>query len=239
MKTLISQWRNLKRQKAYMLLCIVVYILFAVFDIKNNFFVRDLDAQIYRHIFQQFMLVFGNIVLTMCVLNEQFFIVYENMLRMYLKNEKRFYFALMLVLYGAAVIPFLLGQGLFLGLSLWMGSFISIKLWLVNLVIVTCEIFITINLSAALNLFLKKNMLVYVTYYLVLFTLMVTDNVYVALPLNMSILDTQGYYFSFGAPLWIGRLILLSVSTGGLYMGILFFLGKKHDERKEVRYENA
>lgn len=239
MKTIISQWRNLKRQKVYMLSCMVFYLFLAIFDNRNLFYLADLDAQMYRHIFQQFILVFGNILLTMCVLNEQFFIVYENMLKLYLKNEKRFYCSLMLVLYGAAVVPFLLGQGLFLGLSLWMGSFISIKLWLVNIVVVLCEILITLNLSAALNLFLKKNMLVYIAYYLVLFTMMVTDNVYVGLPLTMSILDSQGYYYTFSAPLWIGRLILLTISMGGVYMGIQFFLGNKHGEKKEVRYENA
>ena len=218
MKTFISQWHNLKRQKVYIRCCFVFYMLLAVADNRNFLLVADLEAQVYRHLFQQIILVFGNILLTMCVVNEQFFCVYDNLLSLYLKNEKRFFITLMLVLYGATVVPFILGQVLFLGLSLWMGSFISIKLWLVNLGIVLCEIVISLNLAVALNFLLKKDILVYVAYYLFIFTCMVTDNVYVALPLNMRVLDTQGYYYSFGAPLWIGRLIGLAVSIGGLSM---------------------
>lgn len=236
MKTIISQWNNLMRQKLYVILCIVLYIFLALYDNRNGFFIVDLDGQIYRHIFQQLVIVFANIILTMCVINEQFFIVYENMLKLYLKNEKQFYLYLMLMLYGATIIPFLIGQGLYLGLSMWMGNFISMKLWLVNIAVVMCEILITLNLSAALNLFLKKDILVYITYYLMVFTMMVTGNVYVTLPLTMSVLGTEGYYYSFDAPLWIGRCILLALSTGLVYTGAVFFLDKKHDEKIEKQF---
>lgn len=238
MKTIISQWCSLKRQKVYLFSCVILYIFLALFDNRNGFFVANLDAQIYRHIFQQLFIVFGNILFTMCVLNEQFFDVYENMLKLYLKNEKQFFFYLMLVLYGATVVPFLLGQSLYFCLSFYTGNFISVKLWLINMLLVMFEILITINLSAALNLFIKKNMLVYISYYLIIFTMMITGNVYTALPMTMKILETQQYYYTFGVPLWIGRFMLLVISTVVLYLGVRFFLGRGQEKYKKLSNKN-
>lgn len=238
MKTLLCQWKNLKRHKLYSLLCFVLYFVFALFDFKNSTHLNTMEDQIYRHNFQQWVMVFAHVIITLMVLNEQFFEVYENLLKLYLKNEKRFFYAVLAMLGAACLIPFVLGQVVLLGYSHLMGDFIDYKLWLVNLCIVSCETVITICLSAGLILYLRKNTLVYTAYYLIVFSLLVINNIYVSIPLSMSLLESEGYYLSFAQPLWTGRALLITLSLAFVLRAITTVSAPREKPEKQVAHES-
>lgn len=214
--TLKCQWKMINRSKIYYIYIFVIYFGLAFFDLSGKCVMISMDDYISRFTFQQLFIVFSCMFVVRILLNESFLELFDNFILLYIKDAKRYFYATLLLLNLVNIVPFIIGQLLVLIFNYLYSGTIPIMLFLVNIFIVSIEIIIAISLLMTLSLILRKNLLVYLIYFMVTFSLLILNNVYVSIPLSMNILGTQEYYITFSPPLWLGRIILLVIS------GLLF-----------------
>lgn len=226
--TLKCQWACIKRCKRYYIYIFVMYFALAFFDLKNKVYMYEINDYIYRYNFQQVCIIFSIIFVVGLLINEDSLRFFEDFIRLYVKDEKKYFYSALLLLSIANIVPFFIGQSLALLLNYFHSGTVPIMLFIVNIMIVSMEIVVAILLAMTFSLVLKKDILAYLIYFITTITLLVTNNVYIALPLTISILEEpSGYYITFDLPLWIGRIILLTIS------GILFHFAVKKIISKE------
>lgn len=211
-------WACIRRNKLYYIYICIGYFLLAFFDFKNRACLSDVEGYIYRYNLQQILIIFSVIFVVSFIINEDFFDYLDKFMRIYICNMYKYFFSAFLVFWLSTVIPFIIGGTLALLFNYVQTSWAPMSLFVVNICIVSMELAAAILIAMALNLLIKKNVLVYLGYFMITLLLMISNNVYIALPLTSSLLETQGYYRTFSAPLWIGRIILVIVS-------MLLFLG--------------
>ncbi|WP_251862330.1 hypothetical protein [Clostridium sp. Marseille-Q2269] len=215
------QWNIIRRNKMYYIYVLIMYFILAFFDQKNKVYMPEMDDYIFRYNYQQVCIVFSSIIVTMMLINEDFIKLFEDFIRLYIKDSKIYFYSALMLLSFAHIVPFILGQLLVLVINYLYFGTVPIKLFLVNIIIVSIEIVVSNLLAMSLNLIIKNKVLVYLSYFIIITTLLVINNVYVSIPLNISILESEGFYITFAYPLWIGRIILIIIS------GILFHYAVK------------
>jgi hypothetical protein len=221
------QWITIKRYKIYYIYIFIVYFILAFFDLKNKIYISEVSEYIYRYNFQQVCIVFSSIFVVSLLINEDFLKLFGDFISLYIRDVKKYFYSTFILLSLVNIVPFILGQTLSLFVNYLYYGNIPIILFLVNILIVSMEIEISILLTMTLSLVLKKNVLVYLLYFITITILLVVSNVYISIPLNISILEDEAYYITFDLPLWIGRIILMAIC------GILFhFAIKKIVDKK-------
>lgn len=205
--TFKSQSSIIKKNKIYYLFIAFLYVFLAFFDITNKWNLTTYNDYIYRYNFQQFFIVIINIVFVMRFINEKYVNMYDNFLNIYIQNPYKYFCCFLMTLSLANIIPFIIGQ-----LTAYVVYSGHIQILVVNLFIVSIEIVVSVLLSMSFVLLIKKDILVYASYYILVFISMVLNNIYIAFPLTINLLEDQEYYITFGIDLWIGRIVLFVCS---------------------------
>lgn len=223
------KWHTLKRSRVFFLLIISNYYLLAFFDTKFPILMRGIEQHIYRFTHQQFYIVISCVLMVNIIFNEKYLDSIKNYLLIYIKDLKMDVYASFWVISLSNIFAFLLGQILLLLVNYYVHEEIILSLFLVNALIVSIEIMTAVLLVMALRLLLKKNILVYGIFTLIVFFSIAINNVFVSLPLTIRILgaDENGYYLTYGINLWIGRIFLLSMSYSLFRFGLKKFTHDK------------
>ncbi|WBW97754.1 hypothetical protein [Oceanirhabdus sp. W0125-5] len=149
-----------------------------------------------------------------------------------MKNFKNYFLSIFLILLISAIIPFILGQVILYISNYIHSGTVPTKHFIVNTIVVSIEIASSILLIMALHLTFKKDIWVYIIYFMIVFVLMISNNVYISMPLSINLLaaDGQGYYVTFGLPLWIGRIFIISIFAMFFNYSITRFI-RKYEEQ--------
>ncbi|MBR6402658.1 MAG: hypothetical protein IKS48_04680 [Eubacterium sp.] len=194
-------------------------------DNKSYLLIKNYEQNIYRLLFQQVFIVFFSAVFV-------HFLFYEKELKsikeykiiytLNIKNEIYSYFFAGMISFG---ILFLSGQIIGTVINLVLGGKIFPILLGANILVVSLEYATAVLLLMGLRLLFIKDIVVYGILYVVIFISMMTNNVFVSMPLSINILGVgnQEYYVDFRPGLWIGRLVLLSISVVVFKLGIYKF----------------
>lgn len=222
--TFVSQWKTICRTKLYFIYVAFIFLCLAFIDNHLNFKLQSQSDIIYRYMLQQIIIIFTNILLVHKAMNEKVLRYYGEFLHLYNENKTSFYNGSVLLLIVVQVIPFIFGHlvegivnGFVTGKFMW-------TLCIVNILIVSMEIIASTLLATSLMLLTKKDILTYLLYYMIITLLLCCCNIYVSLPMPITLLEETGeaYYVSFDFPLWIGRILQVLVCT------IVYFLSVKH-----------
>lgn len=170
---------------------------------------KDISDYISRCNMQQVVIVFSIGIIVSLLVNENSMRLFEDMLNIYVESKKKYFNSILVVLAGSNILLFAVGQ---------IFSYLNIKsipfsLFIVNLCIVSLECIIAIQIFMTIRLWLRKTILTYIVYLGVIFLSLMLNNVFVSLPLNINILETEGYYYTYGWQLWFGRVVLFLVSN--------------------------
>ena len=149
----------------------------------------------------------------------------KNYLLIYNKNIKTEIYSIFCVDSLVNIGAFLIGQVILLGINIVKAPQVYIQLWGVNLIIVTMEILISLLLIMGLRLLLKKDILVFCVFFIIVIFSIASNNILLGIPLTMNMvgISSQGYYVTFGKELWIGRIILFLVAFFIFKLGIKYF----------------
>lgn len=181
------------------------------FDTKFIALIREKEEYIYRFTHQQFFIVISCVIMVNIIFNEKYLRSINNYLLIYIGDVKKDIFASFFVITISNIVAFICGQSLLLLLNYIKYNQVIVSLFFVNIIVVSCEIATAVFLVMALRLILKKNILVYGMFSIIVFFSILINNVFVSIPLTIRILgaDENGYYLTYGLNLWIGRMILL------------------------------
>lgn len=203
------QFKILRRYKVMYIYSILVYVMLAFYDTSSGFNVKDISAYISRCNMQQVVIVFSIGIIVSLLVNENSMRLFEDMLNIYVESKKKYFNSILVVLAGSNILLFTVGQ-IFSYLN---TKSIPFSLFIVNLCIVSLECIIAIQIFMTIRLWLRKTILTYIVYLGVIFLSLMLNNVFISLPLNINILETEGYYYTYGWQLWIGRVVLFLVSN--------------------------
>lgn len=210
------QYLNIKRYK-FLYICIIIsYFLVPLFGIEGEVIISDYSE---RFNFHQLVIIYTNILITFLLLNEVVFKLFDSYLSLYVKNVKKYLYSAFILLCLTHILSFVVGGIISMAINYFYYGVLPMKLIIVHTLIVSMEIISSVFLSMSLILILKNRVLALTIYIIVLTVLMISNNIYISLPLPMSL--TEDYYETFALPLWIGRMILLGVSA------VLFYISSK------------
>ncbi len=213
------QFLNLKRYKLLYICIIIFYFLIPIFGIEREIIISD---YIERFNFHQMVIIYSNILITFLLLNEVVFKLFDSYLSLYVKNVKNYLYSAFILLCLTHILSFVIGGAISMAINYLHFGVLPIKLIIVHTLIVSMEIISSVFLSMSLILLLKNRVLALTIYIIVLTVLMIANNIYISLPLPVSL--TQDYYETFALPLWIGRIILLGFSAALFYFASKRFL---------------
>ncbi len=205
--TIKSQSSIIRKNKIYYLFILLLYIFAAFFDVTNKWGLTSFNDYIYRYNFQQLIIVIFNIIFVMRFINEKYVNMYRNFLNIYIQDSYQYFWCFLMTLSLANIIPFIIGQ-----LAAYVVYNGPIQILVVNIIIVSIEIVVSVLLSMSFVLLIKKDILVYASYYILVVISLVLNNIYIAFPLTINLLETEEYYITFASGLWIGRILLLIFS---------------------------
>lgn len=222
------QLLNIKRYKLYYIYIAIAYFLLPIFGVNGKVNIINISDYIYRFNFQQIIIIYSNILITFLLLNEEVFKLFESYLYLYIKNIQNYLYSAFLLLCLTNIIPFIVGETVSLIINyIYFGS-IPIELIIVHILIVSMEIISSVFLSMSLILMLKNRVLALTIYIIVLTVLMISNNIYLSLPLPMSLI--QDHYETFSISLWIGRIILLGISVAIFHIARIRFIDSAHSK---------
>ncbi|WP_066495550.1 hypothetical protein [Abyssisolibacter fermentans] len=209
-----AKWNSLKRSKFFFFLMVFNYILLAIVDNKSILLMSGIEQYIYRYNFQQIFIVISSAIFVNILFNERSIDSIKNYLVIYIKDIKTEIYRIVLLISITNISAFIIGQLLVLVINYIYFGEVNVCLFFVNLAIVSLEIIICIIFVIGLRLLFKKDILVFGIFYLIILILLIINNVFVTIPLTIKILGLggQGYYITYDPELWLGRIILLSIS---------------------------
>lgn len=214
-----------RRNRLFLIVGSFNYILLALVDAKN-ILLKNYEQWIYRDVLQQIFITIMITFVVSSIFNENtleqinsFFIIYN-------KKIKDEIYTIFFSIIWSNVAFFLIGQILSLVINAIMGK-IYLLLWIVNIITVILEMIICILFVMGIRMLFEKDIIVFTLFYLMVLTSIISNNVFISMPLTMNIvgIKEQGFYVSFGMELWIGRIFLLVIAF------IIFNLGIKRYEK--------
>lgn len=208
------KWSALKRMKPFYFLIIFNYFLLAMIDTKSFVLMPNVEAYIYRYIFQQFYIVITSVLFVSIVFNEKMIDSIKNYMIIYIKDIKKEVYGCALLCIIVNVVAFFIGHIILLGINYIYYGKVLWSLSIVNFIIVSFEIVISILLTMSFRMYFKKNILVFGLFYLIILAMITLNNVFITMPLTIKILGIGGeaYYITYGWQLWVGRFTLLVIS---------------------------
>lgn len=217
------KWSALKRMKAFYFLIILNYFLFAMIDTKSFVLMPNVEAYIYRYIFQQFYIVITSVLFVSIVFNEKMIDSIKNYMIIYIKDIKKEVYGSALLCIIVNVVAFFIGHIILLGINYIYYGKVLWSLSIVNFIIVSFEIVISILLTMSFRMCFKKNIFVFGFFYLIILAMLTLNNVFITMPLTIKILGIGGeaYYITYGWQLWVGRFTLLVISYVSFRLSII------------------
>lgn len=201
------RWISLRRNIFLYIYSTILYVVLAFWDFRNWGYLSDAADYVNRYNFQQIIIVFSSIFIALLVINEKILSGYKEFYVLYVGSTKQYFRSIVVLLCIVNIVPFFMGQVLVAFVHVIHNGTIPGTLWLVNLVIVSLEIVTVVLLEVSLVIALKKTLLVCTFYYVIIFLLLVTNNIYTSIPLTISLLETKEYYYTFSYPLWLGKIL--------------------------------
>ncbi len=224
--TLKVQWTNIKRYKSYYIYIFIIHFLFAIYNTKSGIIHNSIEYFNYKLILQQVYLIFSIIFTVLLLINSSFLKNFSDYMRLYIKDIKAYFFNTFIVLSLINIIPFIIGSSLSFFINQLYGGVAPPKAFLVNLIIVSLEIISAILIGMSIVLLVKKTILVYLIYIIVIVGLTFADNIYISPVIFSSLLAKGDYYTTFSFPLWLGRFIVLSLGIVTYKVSLNIFMKK-------------
>lgn len=170
---------------------------------------KSYEDYIFRYNGQQYYIILTIVFFLVLFMKEEFFSGYESIILPHVKKEKKYFGALFLTVYIYNLIPFMVISLAVFVVNGLKSAYYPVGLFCVNLMLVGMEMAAALLLGIGFFVLMKKSLLVFLSYFLVIEILTSTGNVFCSLPLTFAIVQNQGYYFTFAAPLFIGRFLIL------------------------------
>lgn len=205
------QLLNVKRYKLYFIYITIIYLIYPVFGVTGELYLVNVVYYIDRFNSHQMITIYSNILITFLLLNEEVFKLFESYLYLYVKNIKNYLYSVFILLCLTHIISFVIGGAISYTINYLYFGVLPIKLIIVHTLIFSMEIISSVFLSMSLIIIFKNRVLALAIYIIVLTILMISSNIYLSLPLPMSL--TQDYYETFAPSLWVGRIILMVISA--------------------------
>ncbi|SHH27064.1 hypothetical protein [Tepidibacter thalassicus] len=224
------KWNALKRTKAFYFLVIFNYFLLAMVDTKSFVLILGIESYIFRYVFQQFWIVITSALFVHIVFNEKTIDSIKNYMIIYVRDIKKEIYGSALLCIIVNVVALFIGQFILLIINYIYYRKVLLTLSIVNFIIVSLQIVISILFVMSLRMYFKKNLLVFGLFYLIIMLMITINNVFITMPLTIKILGIggEGYYITYGWQLWVGRIILLVMS----YIAFRLSTNKLNEELK-------
>lgn len=208
------KWSSLKRKKTFYLLILFNYFLLAMVDTKSFVLMSGVDDYIFRYVMQGVYIVIMIPLFVDIIFNEKTIDIIKNYMIIYVKDIRKEIYGTTLLCIIVNIVALFIGQMVVLSINYIYFGKVPLTLAIVNFIIVSIQIIISILFAIYLRLYFKKSLIVYAFFYLTIMAMISINNVFITLPLTIKILGTggQGYYITYGWQLWTGRIILLLLS---------------------------
>lgn len=216
------KWSALKRTKAFYFLIIFNYFLLAMADTKSFVFMPNVDSYIFRYINQQFWIVLTSTLFVYMVFNEKTIDSIKNYLIIYVKDIKKEIYGTALLCIIVNVAALLVGQAILLIINYIYYGKVLLTISIVNFIMVSLQIVISILFVMSLRMYFKKNLLVFGLFYLTIMVMVTINNVFITMPMTIKIIgiEGEGYYITYGWQLWAGRAILLIITCAAFRLSV-------------------
>lgn len=225
-KNLRCNIKYLKRSKIYLLYAIVIFIIMPLTKFEGKLMIENLETTkeyFSKFTFNGMIIIFSLGFLVFTIINEEFFEFFDEIIRINLKNIRMYFHSIYIVLILSTVIPYIIGQVL-LGLRIHLkNGNLELRIIFMNSLVVILEIAAALFLVIGIYLLIKKDLISQILYICIIMGLLMCNSVYFALPISINIMETQGYYMTFGLPLWIGRGIILALCIGVYWVALRRF----------------
>ena len=226
------KWNALKRTKAFYFFIIFNYFVLAMVDTKSFVLMPGVENYIFRYVFQQLCIVITSALFIYIVFNEKTIDSIKNYMIIYVKDIKSEVYGTALLCIIVNVVALFIGQIILLIINYIYYGKVLLNLSIINFIIVSLQIVISILFVMSLRMYFKKNILVFGIFYLTIMVMITINNVFITMPLTIKILgiDQEAYYITYGWQLWVGRLILLIIS----YVSFRLSINRLNKEWKNV-----
>ncbi len=226
------KWSALKRTKAFYFLIIFNYFLLAMVDTKSFVLLTGVENYIFRYVFQQLWIVMTSALFVQIVFNEKTIDSIKNYMIIYVKDIKREVYGSALLCIIVNIVALLIGHIILLIINYIYYGKVLLTLSIVNFIIVSLQIIVSVLFVMSLRMYFKKNLLVFGLFYLTIMAMITINNVFITMPLTIRILGIggEGYYITYGWQLWTGRIILFAI----IYIAFKLSINKLNKELKNV-----
>ena len=216
------------RRRAYYLYCVVIYFLLAFVD-DSNLWIDHYDEYVNRCADQQIVICIALVFVIIMVISEEYLEIYKNLFCIYIQNPGGYFGTMAVSTIIANVVPFILGQIVFLILNAIVTGFMPWELVFSNILIVIMEIISLVLFSIGLFLIYQKLILVVFMFIFTTLLSAILSSSYISIPLIASITKvTSGGYYTFPISLWVGRILIISICLLFFYIAIKRFTSKQN-----------
>lgn len=212
----------LKRNILFWIVYVFDFYALAVCDNKVFFVIKNYELNVYRCIYQQAYIVFTCVFIIHLIFNERELTAIRDYKIIYTKSVQQEIRSNACAAIIVLASGFIFGQIIAMIINALLGGKVYIGLVLANMAIVSAQIVVAVLLIMGLRMIFIKDIAVYGIYYVFIFVSVLSENVYVSMPITIKIAGEEvggyynsfgnGYYVSFGKELWIGRLLLLLIA---------------------------